>query len=63
MKEKIRRCLNCMSTMQLAGIQVEMLPSAGGKNGTCPGCKKRKLCYDWKIERKKREAERAAYTD
>ena len=56
MKEVIRRCLACAGQMQEAGIPCEMVASSGGKTGECPGCHKRKLCFNWKVERGPRAA-------
>ena len=52
MIEKRRMCLACGDALQQAGIPCELVGE--GVHGVCPHCKKKRLCYNWKVERRER---------
>ena len=53
MKELKRLCLRCVGDLRGAGMQCQMVDSAGGSTGVCAGCKKRKLCFTWEVDYQK----------
>ena len=50
MIEKRRMCLACGNALQQAGIPCELVGE--GVHGVCPHCKKKRLCFNWKVTRK-----------
>lgn len=52
MIEKRRMCLACGDALQQAGIPCELV--GAGVHGICPHCKKKRLCYNWKVERREK---------
>ena len=60
MIEKRRMCLVCGNALQQAGIPCELVGE--GVQGVCPHCKKKRLCFNWKVERREKKDPPAAGT-